>query len=74
MCIDKERTSAGLYGGMLPVVDTCPIPHAHVLYMGCGKGRNVNGEPMYKGSGIGWGWDWDTGAHRLWTTVDVNVD
>ena len=55
MCIDKESTSAGLYGGMLPVVNTCTIPYAHVLYMGCGKGRYVNGKPMYKGSGRGWG-------------------
>ena len=54
--IDKESTSAGLYGGMLLVVDTCTIPFVHVLFMGCGKGRCVNGEPMYKGSGRGWGW------------------
>ena len=26
VCIDKESTSAGLYGGMLLVVDTCTIP------------------------------------------------
>ena len=38
VCIDKESTSAGLYGGMLPVVDTCTIPCVHVLYMGCGRG------------------------------------
>ena len=30
--IDKESTSAGLYG-MLPVVDTCTIPYVDVLYM-----------------------------------------
>ena len=53
--IDKESTSAGLYGGMLLVVDTCTIPYVHVLYMGCDKGRYVKGEPMYKGSGRGWG-------------------
>ena len=40
---------------MFPVVDTCTIPYAHVLYMGCGKGRSLNGEPMYKGSRRGWG-------------------
>ena len=54
VCIDKESTSAGLYDGMLPVVDTCTIPYAHLLYLV--------------------GWDWETGAHRLWTTVDVKVD
>ena len=53
--IDKESTSAGLYGGIVPVVDTCTIPYAHVLYMGCGKGRYVNGVPMYKDIGRGWG-------------------
>ena len=31
--IDKESTSAGLYGGILPVVDTCTIPYVDVLYM-----------------------------------------
>ena len=55
VCIDKESTSVGLYGGILPVVDTCTIPYAHVLYLGCGKERYVNGEPMYKGSGRGCG-------------------
>ena len=55
VCIDKESTSAGLYRGMLLVVDTFTIPYAHLLYLGCGKGRYVNGEPMYKGSGRGWG-------------------
>ena len=55
VCIDKESTSACLYGGMLPVVDTCTITYAHLLYLGCGKGRYVNGEPMYKGFGRGWG-------------------
>ena len=55
VCIDKESTSAGLYRGMLLVVDTFTLPYAHLLYMGCGKGRYVNGEPMYKGSGRGWG-------------------
>ena len=39
----------------MPVVDTCTIPYAHVLYMGCGKERYVNGDPMYKGSGRGCG-------------------
>ena len=53
--IDKESTSAGLYGRIVPVVDTCTIPYAHVLYMGCGKGRYVNGVPMYKDIGRGWG-------------------
>ena len=55
VCIDKESTSAGLYGRMLLAVDTCTIPYAHVLFRGCGKGRYVNGEPMYKGSRCGWG-------------------
>ena len=31
--IDKESTSARLYGGMLPVVDTCTIPYVDILYM-----------------------------------------
>ena len=31
--IDKESTLAGLYGGILPVVDTCTIPYVDVLYM-----------------------------------------
>ena len=55
VCIDKESTSAGLYGRMLLLVDTCTIPYAHVQYMGCGKGRYVNVEPMYKGSRRGCG-------------------
>ena len=38
VCIDNESTSAGLYGGMLPVVDTCTIPYAHVMYKGSGNG------------------------------------
>ena len=55
VCIDKESTSTCLHGGILPIVDTCTIPYAHVLYMGCGKERYVNGESMYKDSGRGWG-------------------
>ena len=34
-----------------PDDDTCTTRYVHVLYVGCGRGKYVGGEPMYKGCG-----------------------
>ena len=37
-----------------PVEYICTLCYVHVLYVGCGRGNCVGGEPMYKGYGRDW--------------------
>ena len=36
------------------------IMYVHIMYMGCGRGSNVDREPMYTGCRRGWIRHWST--------------
>ena len=67
-CVTKTNPHQPVYVSELchsiPVVDTCTTRYTHVLYMGCGRGRCVGREPMYKGCGRRW-----VGHFQYWETI-----